>query len=71
MMRTERSAKMIDKLVDICYAMAGVVVIFGLMGIYIHMNNDGEKTEKYIKIIFGVVIALIMLAQSLPELFTN
>lgn len=57
---------MIDKLIQLCYAIAGVVAIVGAMGVYIHMNNDGKKTAKYIMITVGAVIALVALAQSLP-----
>ena len=59
---------MIDKLVQLCYAIAGIVAIVGALGVYIHMNNDGKKTAKHAMITVGAIIALITLAQSLPYL---
>lgn len=59
---------MIDKLAQLCYAIAGVVAIVGAMNIYIHMNNDGRKTKKYIMITVGVSIALTALGQILQTI---
>ena len=54
---------------DLCYAIAGVVVLGGAISVFIKMNNEEQDIKKSIMLIVGSCIFLIAAAQALPLFF--
>lgn len=55
--------------VNLCYAIAGVVAVVGAISVYIAMNNEEQDVKKKIMMIVGACIFLIAAAQALPLFF--
>lgn len=54
---------------NLCYAIAGVVVLGGAISVFIKMNNEEQDIKKSIMLIVGSCIFLIAAAQALPLFF--
>ena len=61
--------KYVPYVVNLCYALAGIVAIVGAISVYIAMNNEEQDVKKSIMMIVGACIFLIAAAQSLPLFF--
>lgn len=55
--------------VNLCYALAGVVAVVGAIRVYIAMNNEEQDVKKKIMMIVGACIFLIAAANALPMFF--
>ena len=55
--------------VNLCYALAGVVAVVGAISVYIAMNNEEQDVKKKIMMIVGACIFLIAAANALPLFF--
>ena len=55
--------------VNLCYALAGVVAVVGAISVYIAMNNEEQEVKKKIMMIVGACIFLIAAANALPMFF--
>ena len=55
--------------VNLCYALAGVVAIVGAISVYIAMNNEEQDVKKKIMMVVGACIFLIAAANALPLFF--
>ena len=55
--------------VNLCYALAGVVAIVGAISVYIAMNNEEQDVKKKIMMVVGACIFLIAAANALPMFF--
>ena len=55
--------------VNLCYALAGVVAVVGAISVYIAMNNEEQDVKKKIMMIVGACIFLIAAANALPMFF--
>ena len=62
-------AKYVPYVVNLCYALAGVVAIVGAISVYIAMNNEEQDVKKKIMMIVGACIFLIAAANALPMFF--
>lgn len=62
-------AAYVPYVVNLCYAIAGVVAIVGAISVYIAMNNEEQDVKKKIMMIVGACIFLIAAAQALPLFF--
>jgi len=62
-------AAYIPYVVNLCYAIAGIVAIVGAIGVYVAMNNDEQDVKKKIMMVVGACIFLIAAAQALPLFF--
>ncbi len=62
-------AKYIPIVVQLCYALAGVVAILGAISVYIAMNNEEQDVKKKIMMVVGACLFLIAAAQALPAFF--
>lgn len=62
-------AKYVPFVVNLCYAIAGVVAIVGAISVYIAMNNDEQDVKKKIMMTVGACIFLIAAANALPLFF--
>ncbi len=62
-------AKYIPIVVQLCYAIAGVVAILGAISVYIAMNNEEQDVKKKIMMVVGACLFLIAAAQALPMFF--
>ena len=62
-------AKYVPYVVNLCYALAGVVAIVGAISVYIAMNNEEQDVKKKIMMIVGACIFLIAAANALPLFF--
>lgn len=51
--------KYVPYVVNLCYALAGVVAIVGAISVYIAMNNEEQDVKKKIMMIVGACIFLI------------
>lgn len=56
-------------MVNLCYALAGVVAIVGAISVYIAMNNEEQDVKKKIMMVVGACIFLIAAANALPLFF--
>jgi len=65
----EEVAKYIPIVVQLCYAIAGVVAILGAISVYIAMNNEEQDVKKKIMMVVGACLFLIAAAQALPMFF--
>lgn len=65
----EEIAKYVPYVVNLCYAIAGVVAVVGAISVYVAMNNDEQDVKKKIMMIVGACIFLIAAAQALPLFF--
>lgn len=61
--------KYVPFVVNLCYAIAGVVAIVGAISVYISMNNEEQDVKKKIMMIVGACIFLIAAANALPLFF--
>lgn len=61
--------KYIPYIVNLCYALAGIVAIVGAISVYIAMNNDEQDVKKKIMMVVGACIFLIAAANALPLFF--
>lgn len=61
--------KYVPYVVNLCYALAGVVAIVGAISVYIAMNNEEQDVKKSIMMIIGACVFLIAAAQALPLFF--
>ena len=61
--------KYVPYVVNLCYALAGVVAIVGAISVYIAMNNEEQDVKKKIMMIVGACIFLIAAANALPLFF--
>ena len=66
---TEEIAKYAPIVVNLCYAIAGVVAVVGAISVYIAMNNEEQDVKKKIMMIVGACISLVAAAQALPLFF--
>ncbi len=66
---TVEIAKYVPVVVQLCYAIAGVVGVVGAISVYIAMNNDEQDVKKKIMMVVGACIFLIAAAQALPLFF--
>ena len=62
-------AAYIPYVVNLCYALAGVVAIVGAISVYIAMNNEEQAVKKNIMMVVGACIFLIAAANALPLFF--
>lgn len=62
-------AKYVPYVVNLCYALAGVVAIVGAISVYIAMNNEEQDVKKKIMMVVGACIFLIAAANALPLFF--
>ena len=65
----EEVAKYIPIVVQLCYAIAGVVAILGAISVYIAMNNEEQDVKKKSMMVVGACIFLVAAAQALPLFF--
>ncbi len=65
----EEIAKYVPIVVQLCYAIAGVVAILGAISVYIAMNNEEQDVKKKIMMVVGACLFLIAAAQALPMFF--
>ena len=61
--------KYVPYVVNLCYALAGIVAIVGAISVYIAMNNEEQDVKKKIMMTFGACIFLIAAANALPLFF--
>ena len=61
--------KYVPYVVNLCYALAGIVAIVGAISVYIAMNNEEQDVKKKIMMTVGVCIFLIAAANALPLFF--
>ena len=61
--------KYVPFVVNLCYALAGVVAVVGAISVYIAMNNEEQDVKKKIMMIVGACIFLIAAANALPLFF--
>ena len=61
--------KYVPYVVNLCYAIAGVVAVVGAISIYISMNNEEQDVKKKIMMVVGACIFLIAAANALPLFF--
>ena len=61
--------KYVPYVVNLCYALAGVVAIVGAISVYIAMNNEEQDVKKKIMMVVGACIFLIAAANALPLFF--
>ncbi len=61
--------KYIPYVVNLCYALAGIVAIIGAISCYIAMNNEEQDIKKKIMMVVGACIFLIAAANALPLFF--
>ena len=62
-------AAYVPYVVNLCYAIAGVVAIVGAISVYIAMNNEEQDVKKKIMMVVGACIFLVAAAQALPLFF--
>ncbi len=65
----EEIALYIPIVVQLCYAIAGVVAILGAISVYIAMNNEEQDVKKKIMMVVGACLFMIAAAQALPMFF--
>ena len=63
------TSAMVPYVVNLCYALAGVVAIVGAISVYIAMNNEEQDVKKKIMMVVGACIFLIAAANALPLFF--
>ena len=61
--------KYVPYVVNLCYALAGIVAIVGAISVYIAMNNEEQDVKKKIMMTVGACIFFIAAANSLPLFF--
>ena len=61
--------KYVPYVVNLCYALAGIVAIVGAISVYIAMNNEEQDVKKKIMMTVGECIFLIAAANALPLFF--
>ena len=61
--------KYVPYVVNLCYALAGIVAIVGATSVYIAMNNEEQDVKKKIMMTVGACIFLIAAANALPLFF--
>ena len=61
--------KYVPYVVNLCYALAGVVAIVGAISVYIAMNNEEQDVKKKIMMVVGACIFLSAAANALPLFF--
>ena len=61
--------KYVPYVVNLCYALAGIVAIVGAVSVYISMNNEEQDVKKKIMMVVGACIFLIAAANALPLFF--
>ena len=61
--------KYVPYVVNLCYALAGIVEIVGAISVYIAMNNEEQDVKKKIMMTVGACIFLIAAANALPLFF--
>ena len=61
--------KYVPYVVNLCYALAGIVAIVGAISVYIAMNNEEQDVKKKIMRTVGACIFLIAAANALPLFF--
>lgn len=54
---------------NLIYAIAGVVVLGGVISVFIKMNNEEQDVKKSIMLIVGSCIFLVAAAKALPLFF--
>ena len=62
-------AAYVPYVVNLCYALAGVVAIVGAISVYIAMNTEEQDVKKKIMMVVGACIFLIAAANALPLFF--
>jgi hypothetical protein len=62
-------AAYVPYVVNLCYALAGVVAVVGAISVYIAMNNEEQDVKKKIMMVVGACIFLIAAANALPLFF--
>ena len=62
-------AAYVPYVVNLCYAIAGVVALVGALSVYLAMNNEEQDVKKKIMMVVGACIFLIAAAQALPLFF--
>ena len=61
--------KYVPYVVNLCYALAGIVAIVGAISVYIAMNNEEQDVKKKIMMTVGACMFLIAAANALPLFF--
>ena len=61
--------KYVPYVVNLCYALAGIVAIVGAISVYIAMNNEEQDVKKKIMMTVGACIFFIAAANALPLFF--
>ena len=61
--------KYVPYVVNLCYALAGIVAIVSAISVYIAMNNEEQDVKKKIMMTVGACIFLIAAANALPLFF--
>ena len=61
--------KYVPYVVNLCYALAGIVAIVGAISVYIALNNEEKDGKKKIMMTVGACIFLIAAANALPLFF--
>ena len=66
---SENIANYIPYVVNLCYAIAGIVVVVGAISVFMAMNNQEQDVKKRIMLTVGSCLFLIAAAQTLPLFF--
>lgn len=66
---TSEFVKYIPVVTNVCYALAGIVVIVGAVTTFIAMNNGEQDIKKRIMLIIGSCAFLVAAAVFLPKFF--
>lgn len=61
--------KYLPYVVNLCYALAGIVAVIGAISVYVAMNNEEQDIKKKIMMVVGACIFLIAAANALPLFF--
>ena len=61
--------KYVPYVVNLCYALAGIVAIVGAISVYIAMNNEEQDVKKKIMMTVGACIFRIAAANARPLFF--
>jgi hypothetical protein len=61
--------ELVQQLIKLCYAIAGVVVVVGAVETYVRMNNEDENVKWHIITVVLVCIALVAAANIIEEIW--
>ena len=61
--------ELVQQLIKLCYAIAGVVAVVGAVETYVRMNNEDENVKRYIITVVLVCVALVAAANIIEEIW--